>query len=163
MSNIHMYAVCPIYWPQACIGSLEHEISTAEYFLLLDIHICFLCVLVGTRVKASMQASLPWSLAPRGAVGAHHDGLPHLHSCRLCAVACVSAKDSPVHSAMSIHLFFDCLRLFPVVLENIVTGPLLPLNNRSLIPVATGTHALPETELEHTRISTVISTRSILV
>ena len=40
------------------------------------------------------------------------------------------------------------------LLENIAIGPLLPLNNRSLIPVRCRAHALPETELEHSRIST---------
>ena len=53
-------------------------------------------------------ASCLGPLIPRGAVEAHHDGLLHesLHSCRLCATACVSAKDLPIHSN------FGCLRLF---------------------------------------------------
>ena len=49
---------------------------------------------------------------------------------------------------------FPILRDISRFLENIVIGPLLPLNNRSLIPVRCRAHALPETELEHCRIST---------
>ena len=51
-------------------------------------------------------------LAPRGAVGARHDGLPHQFSPLLPVVChgffnCVSGKDLPVYSAMlSIQLFF---------------------------------------------------------
>ena len=71
---------------------------------------------------------LPWSLSSaRSRIGARHDGLPRqfsqpLHSCQLCAMAWVSAKDLPVHSAMllvytssSACHFFDCLRMFPEV------------------------------------------------
>ena len=66
-------------------------------------------------------------LAPRGAVGARHDGLPRQFS-PLLPVVCHGLSLSegfaamPVHSAMlSLQIFsacpfFDCLRLFPVVL-----------------------------------------------
>ena len=52
-----------------------------------------------------------------------------LHSCRLCAMVCVSAKDVPVHSAMlSIHFFFGLLpflRLFPYIVSLSLGRPIL--------------------------------------